>query len=75
MAHNKKINKNKCEDKVIGYSVDNSEGIRLLITTDLSKAVAFAKENNCYVFEGELCRDKSNFKENSYNEIIYRPIK
>jgi hypothetical protein len=61
------------EEIISGYSIDDEEGTRHLITTDFDKAIAFAKENGYYVFEGVLCQDGSEFKQDCDYEMIYDP--
>lgn len=61
------------EEIIPGYSIDDEEGTRHLITTDFDKAIAFAKENGYYVFEGVLCQDGSEFKQDYSYVMIYDP--
>jgi hypothetical protein len=61
------------EEIIPGYSIDDEEGTRHLITTDFDKAIAFAKENGYYVFKGVLCQDGSEFKQDCDYEMIYDP--
>lgn len=60
-------------ETIPGYSIDDEEGTRHLITTDFDKAIAFAKENGYYVFEGVLCQDGSDFEQGASYEMIYDP--
>ena len=57
---------------MIGYSVDDEFGDRQKIFTNKDEAVKYAKGIDCYVYEGDLSEDGSDFIGYRY-DIIYDP--